>query len=67
MPQLFLILFLIGFALTQIVDYVGVNYLDTVGFLLMGVAAVLYVVTVIVNALRKRSGAGESEKKQKMS
>jgi len=66
MLQLFLILFLIGFVLTQIVDYVGVYYLDTVGFLLMGVTAVLYPITLIVNVFRKRSAAGESKNKQNL-
>ncbi len=59
MSQLFLILFLGGLVLTQIVDYVGVYYLDTVGFILMGVAAASYFITLIVRALRKRSSAGE--------
>lgn len=59
MAQFFLILFLVGLVLTQIVDYVGVYYLDTVGFIVMGVAAILYFITLIVRAMRKRSAGGE--------
>ena len=59
MSQLFLILFLGGLVLTQIVDYVGIYYLDTVGFIVMGVAAISYFITLIVRALRKRSAADE--------
>jgi hypothetical protein len=58
MAQLFLILFLVGLFLTQIVDYVGIYYLDTVGFIVMGVAAISYFITLIVKAIRKRSAAG---------
>lgn len=59
MSQLFLILFLVGLVLTQIVDYVGIYYLDTVGFIVMGAAAILYFITLIVRAVRKRSAADE--------
>ncbi len=59
MSQLFLILFLVGLVLTQIVDRVGIYYLDTVGFIMMGVAAVAYFITLIVKALRKRPDEGQ--------
>ncbi len=59
MSHLFLVLFLIGLVLTQIVDYVGIYYLDTVGFIVMGVAAVSYFIALIVRALRKRSAPEE--------
>lgn len=59
MSQLFLILFLVGLVLTQIVDYVGIHYLDTAGFIVMGVAAISYFIALIVKAVRKRSAASD--------
>ncbi len=61
MPHLFLVLFLAGFVMTQVVDYVGIYYLETAGFMVMGVSAVLYFLALVIRGLRKRSAAGESD------
>jgi uncharacterized membrane protein YcfT len=50
-----LVLFLVGFVLTQAVSYVQIPYLDTAGVVLMVFAALAYVVGLLVSALREKA------------
>ncbi len=61
MPHLLLILFLAGFVMTQVVEYVGIYYLENAGFIVMGVSAILYFLALVIRGLRNRSTSGESD------
>lgn len=52
-----LVLFLVGFVLTQMVDYVQIPHLDTAGMAVMVLAAVSYMVVLLVAALRDRAAS----------
>ncbi len=55
MAHLFLILFLLGFVLTQVVNHVDLPYLDTIGSAVMAIAAISYVIALAVGWMRTRT------------